>query len=107
MKQNSSVQVYTLDDSTGYYDSNGVWIQGRKPVTFTMCFIEPYSQEKAKYKYGIDVETNRRVFIDHIDTLIKIGMVMTIDNKDYEIKAIPWDLRHMEILVLGKDSVSQ
>ena len=105
MKQDTLVNIY-VQGTTGHADDNGVWVADESLVTSTYCFIEPYSQEKAKYKYGVDVECNRRVFIDHEEPLLKVGMIMRTNTKEYEIKAIPWDYRHMELLVLMKDSVA-
>lgn len=106
MKQDTLITVVSKDSSSGHLDDNGVWVQDSNVVTSTYCFIEPYSKQKAIYKYGIDVETNRRVFIDHVEPLIKVGMIIKANNIEYEIKAIPWDMRHMEILALSKESVS-
>lgn len=106
MKQDTLINVSSSDSSTGHLDDNGVWVADSTPATSTYCFIEPYSKQRAIYKYGIDVETNRRVFIDHIEPLIKVGMNISDGINTYEITAIPWDIRHMEILVLLKESVS-
>lgn len=105
MKQDTLINIY-VKGTTGHADEYGIWVPDETIVTSTYCLIEPYSQEKAKYKYGVDVETNRRVFIDHEEPLIKVGMIMRTDTKEYEIKAIPWDYRHIELLVLAKDSVA-
>lgn len=106
MKQDTLIQVLSQDTSTGHLDDNGVWVADSNVVTSTYCLIEPYSQQKAIYKYGISVEIDRRVFIDHFEPLVKVGMVLKTADKQYEVKAIPWDLRHMEILALSKESVS-
>lgn len=106
MKQDTLITVLSSDSTTGHLDDNGVWVQDSKIVTSTYCFIEPYSKQRAIYKYGIDVETDRRVFIDHLDSSIKVGMVLQANGISYEIKAIPYDYRHMEMLALTKESIS-
>lgn len=106
MKQNIFIQVLNSDSSTGHLDDNGVWVADKNVITSTYCFIEPYSQDRAITKYGIDVNINRRVFIDHVESSIKVGMTIKAGNKQYEIKAIPWDYKHMEILALARESIS-
>jgi deoxycytidine triphosphate deaminase len=102
MRQDTLINIGTLDG--GHLDDNGVWVQDFQTVVSTYCFIEPYSQERAIRKYGIDVEVNKRIFIDHVDPNIKVGMY--IDDGTFQIKAIPWDLKHMEIIALKKESIS-
>lgn len=106
MKQDTLISVLSEDSSSGHLDENGVWVADSTAIASTYCFIEPYSKQRAIYKYGIDVETNRRVFIDHEEPLIKVGMNISDGTNIYEITAIPWDIRHMEILVLLKERVS-
>lgn len=107
MRQDTFINIYQFDSSTGHYDDNGVWVQDKKLIVSTMCFIEPYSKQRAINKYGIDVENNRRIFIDHEEPLIKVGMIaIKANDTQYEIKAIPWDYKHLELLALSKESVA-
>jgi hypothetical protein len=103
MKQDTLIAIGTLDG--GNLDENGVWVEGFKPVISTYCSIQPYSQELAVRKYGIDVMVNKRIFIDHVDPAIKVGMY--INDGTCQIKAIPWDYKHMEIIAYKKESVAK
>lgn len=100
MKQDTLINIGILGN--GYLDDTGVWVEDFQAIVSVFCFIEPYSQERAVRKYGVDVEVNRRIFIDHVDPGIKVGMY--INDGTFQIKAIPWDLKHMEIIALEKES---
>lgn len=106
MKQDTQSQIFSSDSSTGHYDDNGVRVSDETLITATNCLIVPYSRQQAIYKYGIDVEINKLIFIDHELPTINVGMIIKAKGKQYEIKSIPWDVRHMEILALSKESVS-
>ncbi|WP_297428894.1 hypothetical protein [Clostridium sp.] len=107
MKQDTLIQIFYYDDSTGQLDDNGVYIQNEVLLTTSTALILPYSRKLAIDKYGIDVDVNKLIIIDHEISNINIGMLIK-DNKgnQYEIKDIPWDLRRLEILAHTKVSVS-
>lgn len=109
MKHNAKINI--CDKDNGRLDENGVWVQDDS-IIIQSCgaFIEPYSQQRAIYKYGIDVEVNRRIFIDHVFNGIKVGMKVKFKNEfgndeECEIRAIPWYKRHMELIGYSKESV--
>lgn len=102
VKQNTKINIGIFGD--GQLDDMGVWLEGFQEIISVDCFVEPYSRERAIRKYGIDVEVNRRIFIDHVDPNIKVGMY--INDGTFQIKAIPWDLKHMEIIAFKKESMA-
>ena len=109
MKQDTLISIYTKG-SNGHLDENGVWIQDDSIIVSSYAFIEPYSRQLAVFKYGIDVEANKRIFIDHVINGIKVGMTVKFKNEfgideECEIKAIPWYKKHMEIIGYSKESV--
>ena len=66
---------------------------------------QPYSKALLLKTYGYDIEVNVRIFIPNFDSDIKIGTILKYTNKygksiNAEVKAIPWDKNHMEVVCL-------
>lgn len=87
------VGVYTKGESTKIggiaIPANLVWA---KDVD---CDMQSYSKELLIKQYGLNIEVNKRFFMDY-DPIIKIGTIFYYRNlqndiETYEVKAIPWD----------------
>lgn len=105
------ISICSKDTNSGHLDDMGVWVEDLNVIKTIWVDIQPYSQERLLRQYGIDVEVNKRIFIDHEDSDIKVGRYIQYTNKQnivetYEIKAIPWDDGYMDVMALEKVSVS-
>ena len=86
---------------------NGIYIPGTlAKVKDIDCDIQPYSKALLLKNYGYDIEVNKRIYIDHFDSDIKIGAILKYTDKynvniSLEVKAIPWDDGYMEVFGLG------
>lgn len=105
MKQDEVITLYKKTE--GHQDSHGGWIPGTNgPLKDIYCDVQPYSRELLLKQYGYDINVNVRIFIDCIDIDIKIGTTLSYINQqgiteNYEVKAIPWNKGHMEVVCLA------
>lgn len=105
------ISICSKDVNGGHLDDMGVWVEDLNVIKTIWADIQPYSKERLLRQYGIDVEVNKRIFVDCEDPEIKVGRFIQYANKQnivetYEIKAIPWDDGYMDIMALEKVSVS-
>lgn len=83
---------------------NGIFIPGVLTwVKDIDCDVQPYSTALLLKTYGYNIEVNKRIFIDHFDSDIKIGTVFKYKDKygidiSLEVKVIPWDDGYMEVM---------
>ena len=86
---------------------NGIYIPGTlAKVKDIDVDLQPYSKALLLKNYGYDIEVNKRIYIDHFDSDIKIGTILKYTDKynvniSLEVKAIPWDDTWMEVFGLG------
>ncbi|MDF2804126.1 MAG: hypothetical protein K0S61_4029 [Anaerocolumna sp.] len=111
MLADKTISICIKDKDSGHLDDMGVWVEDFVTLKTIQADIQPYSQKLLLQKYGIDIEVNKRIFIDYEDSEIKVGRFIQYINKQslvetYEIKAIPWDDGYMDVMVLGKVSAS-
>lgn len=105
MRQDDVVTIYTK--TVGHKDAHGSWVPGsNEPLKDINCDVQPYSKELLLKQYGYDIEVNKRIFIDGFEPNIKIGTTLKYINNQgntetYEVKGIPWDKGHMEVVCLG------
>ena len=87
------VSVYSRGEATKV---GGISISGElfwiKDVD---CDMQSYSKELLIKQYGINIEVNKRFFMDY-NPNIKLGTILYYTNlqsnvETYEVKAIPWD----------------
>lgn len=103
MIKNQKVGVYNnvpIPDSYGGSLDNFTWLKD-------MCLdIQPYSSALLLKNYGYNIEVNKRIYVDHFDSNIKIGTILKYKDKygvdtSLEVKAIPWDDGYMEVMGLA------
>lgn len=103
MLENFTVGLYVKTE--GHNTGTG-WVPGTdERVKDIDCDIQPYSQELLLKNYGYNIEVNKRIFIEGFEPDIKIGSILKYLNKQgvtevYEVKSIPWDDGHMEVMAL-------
>jgi len=97
------VGVYIKGESTKV---GGIAIPGQLIwIKDVDCDMQSYSKELLIKQYGLNIEVNKRFFIDY-DQNIKIGTIFSYLNSQnevekYEVKAIPWDSEPtMEVVCL-------
>ncbi len=101
-----TTQVGIYIKGNGEKDSHGSWVENEVFVKNIYVDIQPYSTQLLLNQYGYNIEVNKRVFIDHYDSDIKIGTVLKYENlegvtESYEVKVIPWDDGYMEVMAYG------
>ena len=85
---------------------NGIYIPGTlAKIKDIDVDIQPYSKALLIKNYGYDIEVNKKIYVDHFDSDLRIGTILKYTDKynvniSMEIKAIPWDDQYMEIMCL-------
>lgn len=104
MTSNSTVGVYKSAPGTKV---NGIFIPGELTYVKDMDLdIQPYSTALLLKQYGYNIEVNKRIFIDHFDSDIKVGTVLKYTDKygtdvSLTVRVIPWDDGYMEVMCFG------
>lgn len=98
--------IVSLYNKTGQKDENGAYVGTSAYVKDIDVDIQPYSTQLLLNQYGYEIKVNKRIFIDHCDSDVKIGSILKytdINNKttSYEVKVIPWDDGYMEVCCFG------
>ena len=93
-------KVILKNTSIGETDEYGGYVPGIETSKEIMADVQPYSRELMLKKYGYDIEVSKLMFCN-VDLEIKEGSIIIFNSKDYEVKKIPWDAGHMEVILNG------
>lgn len=91
-------RVTLINTSEGTTDEYGGYVVGTETSETLMCNIQPFSRELLLKKYGFDIEVTK-LMICSVDNDIKEGSIIIYNKKKYEVKKIPWDVSHFEVML--------
>jgi len=84
----------------GYIDNYGGYISGEETSKEIDVDMQPYSRELLLRKYGYDIQVSKLMICD-LDNDIKEGSIVVYKDKNYIVKKIPCDEKHMEVVLDG------
>lgn len=91
-------KVTLKNTSEGTTDEYGGYVPGVETTKILYTDIQPFSRELLLKKYGYDIEVTKLMLCD-VDDDIKEGSIVVFKGKDYEVKKIPWDDGHYEVVL--------